>query len=354
MPLDPEGTDPLGWITMTTDTQDTPMTLSDIAAEIGFDLEEVTPQEQPTAEETEAAPEAQPEATDTEDASAETDLSQDTDKTDDDSDAESEEDKDDAEPEEEKNPVPEKLLKRIDKITAKRREAEERAETLESEVSELRAKLDATVPIQVTPTASDPLADVETPEQLEDRVATAKKIRAWAIKNLEGGTVQNAAGEDVYYEPSQVREYLATADELLTEHAPKRKEWISQRSMVLTEAKAVYPALFKAGTQEHESLLATIKAHPYLKNLPQLEMIVGDAMEGMKLRFARAEAAQKKAAASKTESKSPVKTSNPPSPAKGARVPAQDIANREGARNLLTRGSSLKTDDIAAFLEGAL
>jgi hypothetical protein len=340
---------------MTTDTQDTPLSLSDIAAEIGFDLEEITPQEQPAAEETEAAPEAQPEATETEDASAETDLSQDTDeKSDDDSDAESEEDKDDAEPEEEKNPVPEKLLKRIDKITAKRREAEERAETLESEVSELRAKLDATVPIQITPTASDPLADVETPEQLEDRVATAKKIRAWAIKNLEGGTVQNAAGEDVYYEPSQVREYLATADELLTEHAPKRKEWISQRGAVMHEAKAVYPALFKAGTPEHESLVATLKAHPYLKGLPQLEMIVGDAIEGQKLRFARAEAAQKKAAASKTESKSPVKTSNPPSPAKGARVPAQDIANREGAKNLFSRGSSLKTDDIAAFLEGAL
>jgi hypothetical protein len=100
--------------------------------------------------------------------------------------------------------------------------------------------------------------------------------------------------------------------------------------------------------------LATIKAHPYLKNLPQLEMIVGDAIEGMKLRFARAEAAQKKAAASKTESKSPVKASAPPSPAKGARVPAQTIANREGAKNLLTRGSALKTDDIAAFLEGAL
>jgi len=354
VPLAPEGTDPLGWITMTTDTQDTPLSLSDIAAEIGFDLEEITPQEQPAAEETEAAPEAQPEATDTEDASAETDLSQDTDKTDDDSDAESEEDKDDAEPEEEKNPVPEKLLKRIDKITAKRREAEERAETLESEVSELRAKLDATVPIQVTPTASDPLADVETPEQLEDRVATAKKIRAWAIKNLEGGTVQNAAGEDVYYEPSQVREYLATADELLTEHAPKRKEWISQRGAVMQEAKAVYPALFKSGTPEHESLVATLKAHPYLKGLPQLEMIVGDAIEGQKLRFARAEAMAKKSAASKTESKSPVKTSNPPSPAKGARVPAQDIANREGAKNLFSRGSSLKTDDIAAFLEGAL
>jgi hypothetical protein len=336
---------------MTTDTQDTPLQLSDIAAEIGFDLEEITPQEQPAAEETEDAPEAQPEATDTEDASAETDLSQDTDKTEDDSDAESE---DDAEPEEEKNPVPEKLLKRIDKITAKRREAEERAETLESEVSELRAKLDATVPIQITPTASDPLADVENAEQLEDRVATAKKIRAWAIKNLEGGTVQNAAGEEVYYEPSQVREYLATADELLTEHAPKRQQWIAQRSMVLPEARSVYPALFKAGTQEHESFKATLKAHPYLKGLPQLEMIVGDAMEGMKLRFARAEAMAKKSAASRAESKSPVKSSNPPSPAKGARVPAQDIANREGARNLFTRGSSLKTDDIAAYLEGAL
>lgn len=341
---------------MTTDTTDTPLTLSDIAAEIGFELEETTPQDQPADEVAEDAPEAPPEVTEEEDPTAETDLSQDTDeeKPADDSDAESDQDKDDAEEEEEKAPVPEKLLKRIDKLTAKRREAEERAETLEAEVGTLRAQLEATATVKLAPTPSDPLADVETPEQLEERIATARKIRTWALKNLEGGTVQNAAGEDVYYEPAQVREYLANADEVLTEHAPKRQQWLAQRGAVLHEARTYYPGLFKPGTQEHETLRATVTAHPYLRQLPQLEMIVGDAIEGMKLRFARAAAAQKKAAAPKTESKSPVKASAPPSPAKGARVPAQDINTREGAKNLLSRGATLKSDDIAAFLEGAL
>ena len=335
---------------MMPDTNDTPMQLSDIAAEIGFALEEITPQET-AAEATEDAPdnEPAPEATDTEDPNAESDLSQDNDSEEKPDDAE----KDDAEPEEEKTPTAEKLLKRIDKITSKRRKAEERAEMLETEVSELRAKLEASTPVQITPSPSNPLADVETSDQLEDRISTAKKIRAWAIKNLEGGTVQNASGEDVYYEPSQVREYLATADELLTEHAPKRKEWIAQRDMVMPETKQFYPALFKVGTQEHDMLKATLKEHPYLRNLPHLEMIIGDAMEGMKMRFARAEHA-KKNAAKPAELKSQVKASSPPSPAKGARVPAQDIATREGAQALFKRGSSLKTDDIAAFLEGAL
>ena len=335
---------------MMTDTTDTQITLSDIASEIGFDLEETTPQDT-AAEATEDAPdnEPAPEATDTEDPNAATDLSQDNDSEEKPDDAE----KDDAEPEEEKTPTAEKLLKRIDKITSKRRKAEERAETLETEVSELRAKLEASTPVQITPSPSNPLADVETSDQLEDRISTAKKIRAWAIKNLEGGTVQNASGEEVYYEPSQVREYLATADELLTEHAPKRKEWIAQREMVVPEAKQFYPALFKVGTQEHDMLKATLKEHPYLRNMPQLEMIIGDAIEGMKMRFARGEHA-KKNASKPAELKSQVKVSSPPSPAKGARVPAQDIATREGAQALFKRGSSLKTDDIAAFLEGAL
>lgn len=342
---------------MTQEQTDTPLTLSDIAAEIGFALDEVElPQEQPAAEATEEPPIEAPEATDTEDP-AEADLSQepDSEKAEEATD-EADSDKDDAEKEEEKAAVPEKLLKRIDKLTAKRREAEERADTLETELSDLRAKLDASTSVQITPSPSDPLADVETPDQLEERVTVAKKIRAWAIKNLEGGTVQNAAGEDVYYEPSQVREYLATADELLTEHAPKRREWIAHRSQVVPEAKAVYPQLFKSGTPEHDMLRQTLKAFPHLKSMPNLEMVIGDAIEGQKLRFARIEAAQKKAAAaSSAESKNPAKaTSAPPSPAKGAKVPAKDIETRERAKNIYSRASSLKSDDIAAFLEGAL
>ena len=339
---------------MTPDTTDTQiLSLEDIASEMGLTLDKVeTPQETPAEEATDTPDTETPETPETDDQQ-ETDLSQDNDSTEE-AEAESDEDNDDDKAEEPAaDHTAEKLLKRIDKITAKRREAEARSETLEAQLADLQARLDASTPVQIAPTPSDPLADVETPEQLEERISIAKKVRKWALENLEGGTVKNADGEEVYHEPSQVRQYLANADEVLTEHAPKRKEWISQRQTVLPEAKNAYPALFKAGTPENQIYQQTLRAYPQLKNLPNLEIVIGDAIEGQKLRFARAEMSAKKGAKT-AESKIPAKAPAVPSPAKGAKVPASDIETRERAKNLFSRGSTLKSDDIAAFLEGSL
>lgn len=336
------------------ETADT-LTLSDIAAEIGFDLEPVepTPQEKPEKAATE--PETEPETAADSESSAETDPSQEqTDGQETESEDEKPEDKEsEAADDEEETPsaTQEKLLKRIDKITAKRREAEEKAEQLEAELSDLRTKLDSTPPVTLAPTPADPLADVETSEQLEDRIATAKKVRRWALEHLEGGTVTNAKGEEVYYEPAQVRQYLANADEVLTEHAPKRQQWIAQRQTVLPEAKAAYPQLFKSGSQEQQILRETLKAFPALRGMPNLELVIGDAIAGQQMRFARLEAAKK---AEKPVAKPEKSTPSVPSAAKGSKVPARDIQTRSAAKSLFERGSNLKTDDIAAFLESAL
>lgn len=342
-------------MTQAPESQAETLTLSDIAAEIGFALthEEQTPQE-PTADPADSTAETDPsqeKPEETEDSPDSTDSS-------DESETESEDkpEEENAEEAEEEAPsaTQEKLLKRIDKITAKRREAEEKAEQLEAELADLRTKFDSTPPVTLAPTPADPLADVETPEQLEERIQVAKKVRKWALANLEGGTVTNAKGEEVYYEPAQVREYLSNADEVLTEHAPKRREWITQRQTFAPEAKAAYPALFQAGSQEQAILRETLKAYPALKGMPNLELVIGDAIEGQKLRFARQQAAQK-ASAPKPSATSPVKSApSAPSPAKGQKVPAKDINARTSAKALFDRGSNLKSDDIAAFLEGVL
>lgn len=332
--------------TQQTQTEDT-LNLTDLATEMGLTLEKVeeTPPE-PSTEEADPNAEIDPSQENTE----ETEDS----KPAEEAEEEAEEKSDDDAEEEAPAPTQDKLLKRIDKITAKRREAEERAEQLETEISDLRAKFDAAPPITLAPTPADPLADVESPEALEERISIAKKVRKWALENLEGGTVTNAQGEEVYHEPSQVRQYLANADEMLTEHAPKRREWLTQRQAVLPEARTAYPALFKAGSPEQAMYRETLKAYPALKNMPNLEMVIGDAIEGQKLRFARQQAAQKAASAPKS-SAAPVKSApSTPSPAKGQKVPAKDINNRASAKSLYERGHNLKSDDIAAFLEGAL
>lgn len=332
--------------TQETQTEDT-LNLTDLATEMGLTLEKVeeTPPE-PSTEEADPNAEIDPSQENTE----ETEDS----KPAEEAEEEAEEKSDDDAEEEAPAPTQDKLLKRIDKITAKRREAEERAEQLETEISDLRAKFDAAPPITLAPTPADPLADVESPEALEERISIAKKVRKWALENLEGGTVTNAQGDEVYHEPSQVRQYLANADEMLTEHAPKRREWLTQRQAVLPEARTAYPALFKAGSPEQAMYRETLKAYPALKNMPNLEMVIGDAIEGQKLRFARQQAAQKAASAPKS-SAAPVKSApSTPSPAKGQKVPAKDINNRASAKSLYERGHNLKSDDIAAFLEGAL
>ena len=332
--------------TQETQTEDT-LNLTDLATEMGLTLEKVeeTPPE-PSTEEADPIAEIDPSQENTE----ETEDS----KTAEEAEEESEEKSDDDAEEDAPAPTQDKLLKRIDKITAKRREAEERAEQLETEISDLRAKFDAAPPITLAPTPADPLADVESPETLEERISIAKKVRKWALENLEGGTVTNAQGEEVYHEPSQVRQYLANADEMLTEHAPKRREWLTQRQAVLPEARTAYPALFQTGSPEQAMYRETLKAYPALKNMPNLEMVIGDAIEGQKLRFARQQAAQKATSAPKS-SAAPVKSApSTPSPAKGQKVPAKDINNRASAKSLYERGHNLKSDDIAAFLEGAL
>jgi len=332
--------------TQETQTEDT-LNLTDLATEMGLTLEKVeeTPPE-PSTEEADPNAEIDPSQENTE----ETEDSEPAEE----AEPESEEKSDDDAEEDAPAPTQDKLLKRIDKITAKRREAEERAEQLETEISDLRAKFDAAPPITLAPTPADPLADVESPEALEERISIAKKVRKWALENLEGGTVTNAQGEEVYHEPAQVRQYLANADEMLTEHAPKRREWLTQRQAVLPEARTAYPAIFQAGSPEQAMYRETLKAYPALKNMPNLEMVIGDAIEGQKLRFARQQAAQKAASAPKS-SAAPVKSApSTPSPAKGQKVPAKDINNRASAKSLYERGHNLKSDDIAAFLEGAL
>src|SRR4029077_8463275 len=67
------------------------------------------------------------------------------------------------EPEEPK-PEPDSVQRRIDKLTAARKTAEEKAASRKTELNNLRAKYQAPPP--VAPTPQHPLAHIETAEQL--------------------------------------------------------------------------------------------------------------------------------------------------------------------------------------------
>jgi len=274
------------------------------------------------------------------------------------------EEKDDAESEDEDEEAPasqEKVQKRIDKLTAKRKEAEEKAATLSSEYEQAKAKL-AELEAQVNessrpvlqPTAENPLADVDTEEALDAKVKSAQEVRRWALRNTDGATVKKPDGSEVYLDADQIKDYLIKADDVLTLHAPARKQWLAQRAPAVEAARNLFPDIFKKGTPMNQAYQATIKQAPELLKLPQSEYWVGLALYGEQTLMAnqQAQAAKAKAAekvsSKKSEAKSVVPT--PAGPVSAAKSATKDKGSKQAAARLFERGDRDALENFAMSL----
>jgi hypothetical protein len=270
------------------------------------------------------------------------------------SDAEAEQDED-----EESEDVPrEKIQRRIDKLTAARKSAEEKATALAAEAEEAKAKVaeyeaqlnEAARPV-LSPTADNPLADVDTQDALDAKIKSAQEVRRWALRNTDGATVKRPDGTEVYLDADQVKDYLIKSDDVLTLHAPARQQWLAQRQPALESAKSLFPDIFKKGTQMHQAFTATVKQAPELLKLPQAEYWVGLALLGEQTLMAKqgAQAAKAKAAQKVSSSKEIAKTPTPANPVSATKSSTSTKGNK--ALRALT-GDSM--DDIESFVANAL
>jgi hypothetical protein len=279
-------------------------------------------------------------------------------KDDDESDKDEEDDEEDDEKDDDA-PVPqEKIQKRIDKLTAQKKEALEKAQTLESEYAEAKTKLaeleaqvnEASRPV-LQPTADNPLADVDTPEALDAKIKSAQEVRRWALRNTDGATVKKPDGSEVYLDADQVKDYLIKADDVITVHAPARQQWLAQRQPAVEAAKNLFPDIFKKGSPMHQAYQATIKQAPELLKLPQNEYWVGLALYGEQMLMQRQEADKAKAsAAKKVSSKKESKIPTPASPVSAAKS-ATKTSSKDAAKRLFDKGDS---DSLEAFAESLL
>jgi hypothetical protein len=261
-------------------------------------------------------------------------------------------DEEDAEKGEARSPKAEKLLKRIDKLTAKRREAEEALEKTREEAEKLRTELTAASRVVLQPTPDDPLADVETIEDLDARIATAKRVRTWAMTNRDGATVKGADGNEEYVDAAEMARHLAAADAIVTDHGPARKEWLSLRETSRTEAQSAYPAFFTQGSAESKALRDILKQYPALGKYPNVELIIGDALVGQQARMARQEAqAKAKAPAAAASRKMPTPAPEPPKVTGKSKIPAKTAREAASLKKVLEGGGR---DSVADLMESLL
>jgi len=357
---------------MSESTQETAAPASDIAEEsrdsISDILDHLPPEvAQALGKSKDSKSKQEPDPTDAEteeeNAGTETETTEDAESEDDSKDDDNKDEEDSEEKDSEEKPKGiEKLEKRIDKLTRRRKEAESAAESLRAENESLKAEVEKRSVIKLEATAEDPLADLDSMSELEAKVSAAKKVRAWALANPDGATVTNPDGSERYVDRSEMAKFIAQTDALLTDHAPSRKEYLAQREAILPEAKATYPDLFKVGSAEHKVMVETLKQVPALKRLPGYEMVIGDALLGMKYRMeaaqAKSESQSKSAAESKGTAANKTALAAPsrkviapaiPKPS-ASRPPAASTKGKSGRLDRVIGSGSM--DDLTAYFGG--
>jgi uncharacterized protein YaaR (DUF327 family) len=189
-----------------------------------------------------------------------------------------------------------KLLKQVNKLTARAKYAEEQLQDLQSQ------KI-------ASGETGEALSDIHSLQDLQKYKETAMKAKKFALKNINKDYVEHNGEE---YDSERISSLLEEADEALTELIPERERFIKQRDGVRQQAGQIFPWL-----SDEESPIT--QAYQYGRNLPDLapihkmanaEIVFGLMAEGYASRMARQQAMSKAKAKKKPE---PPKAVNPTS-----------------------------------------
>lgn len=182
-------------------------------------------------------------------------------------------------------PKPDAVQKRIDQLTAQKKSAEEKAQALEAELVQLKAKA-ADTPLAPMPTAENPLANITSVPELEKRFQLAKIARDWAREHLDGGEVDLGNGQKELLDGDQVKRLWSRAEKMVEDFIPRQYLFVTKKAEYDKAAKLLYPNLFKEGP-EREEYKAWLRTVPVLAQFPDIAIIVGDAMRGRAMREAK-------------------------------------------------------------------
>ena len=234
------------------------------------------------------------------------------------------------------------VQKRIDKLTAKRKQAEEEATRLRNEVDSLKQELTQSKASgeanQTSVTdASNPFASLNTKVDVEKEAEQARWLRYKCMENPNGFVMG-----DSEYGPEDVSRMLVNATKAIEVHLPKQMAKIQAYETVKPIAEAEYPWWKTPQAKEYQLAQQVITNFPQFKNHPDYMLFVGDYIRGYLAREAKSPSngVMKKAQIQPVRpTAAPVKTSAKTASAKSAESRFVKSTNAEDlARVLLSKG----------------
>lgn len=211
----------------------------------------------------------------------------------------------------------------VAKVKGELEAAQAKLATLEAELQTAR-----TQPAEME--GIHPLFYEDDPKKLAAAEAQIAQFERWAVANWDGMEAVPASEDGktpakAGYTAAQVRAKYSDLKELREKILPAARAAASERLRDTEAAKAEYPALFDPKTTEYAAVQGILARAPALKAIiPNIYLVIGDAIEGEKARVAKAKA---KAAAAKPGT--PAKSA--PAKPGAAKVPARPSAGGTAA-----------------------
>ena len=315
-----------------------PMSMEDLAASFVDQVEsdQKASDDEAKAEVTESSEEAE--------ASEEDVLSQSISEEEEDTEEETEQEDEEIEEESEEEPPKAvgKLLKQVNKLTARAKSAEENADALKAEIESLKSNSQP----NEQATGQPELENVQNFEDLKKLQKEAQAAKKFALQNIGKDYVEVDGKE---YSDDDIRNILTQADEYLTEKIPARQNYLQEKAQWQQDTIATHPWLNQddESAEARKELFGGLKSqYGYiLENLPNGDFVAATLVRGI-------EAIKSDQKAKTAPKKKAIKPKAPPPTDGGNASPPVENANtrKQKQKEGIKRKGPLSANDLAAYL----
>lgn len=235
--------------------------------------------------------------------------------------------------------VQKKIDKRIGRLTAQKKDAEERAREAEEKLDDARTELEefrdqAEKPAQGV--SDTPHAGIRTLKDLKEAKAKARELRAWCRRHRDGTTV-TVNGTERDYDSSQIAELELKAQEDLEEHLPSREDFIKREQEQSSAAEKAFPWWKNKSSSEYQAAMAVLRDAPMIRQLPNWKATLAFYMMGVGEYQKQVDSAKKPKP--KAKAKAPTKVATRPAKAP-APVSDANAARYDEARTSFNESGS--------------
>ena len=185
------------------------------------------------------------------------------------------------------NELPKGVQKRIDKLTAKRKQAEEDVASLRKELETLKQTVTESQQSSENSgnsvkDADNPFASLKSKAEVDKEIEQARWLRYKCMENPEGFSM----GES-YYGADDVKRMMVNASKAIEEHLPKQMARIETEERIRPIAESNYPWWKTPSSKEYQLAQQMLRTAPQLRNFPDWQIFIGDAIRGMQTREAQ-------------------------------------------------------------------